>query len=415
MAGVAAQQPRLSLYLHLPYCEQLCTYCGCNKRITVNHAVEQPYFETLLQEWAMYRQLFPKAPVLDELHLGGGTPTFFSPENLTTYLGRLLSTVAVAPDATLSVEVHPNVTTKQHLEALAALGFNRLSVGIQDFDPQVQAIINRHQTYERTAEVFAQARALGIEDINADLVFGLPRQSLATIRHTFSLLRELRPSRISFYSYAHVPWKSKGQRRYDESDLPAGPEKRALYELGRKMLFEQGYQEIGMDHFALPADALYQAKESQQLHRNFMGYTERPSELLIGLGASAISDSGGAYAQNHTVIEDWAAAIHAGQLSMAKGHLLSPEDQLLKGHILNIICHMHTSWTAEESTPWLEGVADRLATMAEEGLVLLGPHSVTVLEAGRPFLRHVCMAFDARLAAQNKEATAGGKQFSRGV
>lgn len=400
---------RLSLYLHLPYCEQLCTYCGCNKRITVNHSVEGPYIRNLLHEWELYKAHFKVKPVLDELHLGGGTPTFFSPANLEALLTPILSDVVLAENASLSVEVHPNVTTRAHLETLAKLGFKRISVGIQDFDPTVQAIINRHQTFEQTANIFNWARELGFTSINADLVYGLPLQTKDTIRSTFEQLGQLRPDRISFYAYAHIPWKSKGQRRYDEADLPAGAEKRALYELGRDRLAIYGYHEIGMDHFTLESDELYIAAQTGTLHRNFMGYMPRKTDVLIGLGASSISDTGNAYAQNHHQIEVYTEALQHG-FPVMRGHQLSAEDLELKAQILNIICQLKTDWSNVKSD-WLDGINDRLADFEAEGLIIRSGQSLVVTESGRTFLRHICQAFDARQPLLNT----GGQIYSKGV
>lgn len=402
-----ATERRVSLYIHLPYCEKLCTYCGCNKRITANHAVEQPYLDTLWKEWQLYREYFGQAPVVEEIHLGGGTPTFFAPHRLGTWLHKLLADVTLAPDAVLSVEVHPNVTSLEHLQVLADLGFNRLSVGIQDFDPTVQAVINRYQTFEKTAQIFSWARMLGFSSINADLVYGLPKQNLSTVKSTFELVQHLKPERISFYSYAHVPWKAKGQRGYSEADLPTGAEKRALYELGASMLKQQGYHEIGMDHFALPEDDLFLAREEGRLHRNFMGYTASPTDVLIGLGASSISDIGYAYAQNLVTIEEWQAKVLSGHFPLAKGHVLNDEDLFIKNHILNLMCQLKTTWgpLEPEQKKIVKRATNTLATMEHEGLVLLSENAIEVTEAGRPFLRHICQAWDAY----------GGGAFSRGI
>ena len=399
----------LSLYLHLPFCEDLCTYCGCNKRITKNHAVEQPYIEALLQEWQHYQALFGQKALLRELHLGGGTPTFFAPENLEKLLSTILTQVEIAPDASMSVEVHPNTTQAAHLERLYALGFRRLSVGIQDFDPKVQQAINRPQSIAQTARIFEIARNLGYDSINADLIYGLPYQQEASIRHTVGEVLRLRPERIAFYSYAHVPWKSKAQRRYTEADLPSATQKRALYELGRALLLEAGYVEIGFDHFALPDEALAQAARQGQLHRNFMGYTPQASALLIGLGASSISDVGTAFMQNEKEVEAYQAALQAGHLPFMKGHLLSQNDLLLRKHIMEVMCRQETAWQVPH--PLLEEAQERLETLAADGLVELLPQGLRVKPQGRMFLRNIALCFDEHYWQQQPQQ----QMFSKSV
>ena len=259
----------ISLYIHLPYCENLCTYCGCNKRITKNHAVELPYIDTVLAEWKMYLNILkhfsvkmylnilPEKPVIREIHLGGGTPTFFSPENLHYLLSNILNDAKIAEEYAFSFEAHPASTTYEHLKTLADLGFKRISIGVQDFDQEILKIINRHQSYEQVKAAVDMSRELGYESINFDLIFGLPLQTPQNIIDNFEKLKVLKPDRIAFYSYAHVPWVKPSQRAYSEKDLPLGADKRKLYELGRELLEKMGYHEIGMDHFALENDELY--------------------------------------------------------------------------------------------------------------------------------------------------------------
>ena len=370
---VAFNQSReISLYIHLPYCEQLCTYCGCNKRITKNHKVEAPYIDTVLQEWKMYRALLPEQPILRELHLGGGTPTFFSPEELQRLITTILQDVELAPEYEFGFEAHPGTTEKKHLEVLRALGFRRLSIGIQDFAPEILMIINRHQTYEQVTEVTRWARDLGYDSINYDLIFGLPLQTQAHILDTMSKIAILKPERIAFYSYAHVPWIKPSQRAYSEKDLPSGNEKRALYDTGRSLLEDLGYHEIGMDHFALPKDGLYQALKAGKLHRNFMGYTPFDTQLNLALGASSISDSWTTFVQNEKKIETYQARIAKGEFPILKGHLLSSEDQILRKHILNIMCRYETNWChLADQANFLSKAMTRLLPLAEDGLVEL--------------------------------------------
>ncbi|MGF1615812.1 MAG: oxygen-independent coproporphyrinogen III oxidase [Gammaproteobacteria bacterium] len=389
----------ISLYIHLPYCESLCTFCGCNKRITKNHAVEEPYIQAVLREWATYLTLMPDAPRIREIHLGGGTPTFFGPKNLERLILSILDTAEAIVPTQFGFEANPNYTTTEHLETLYALGFRRLSLGVQDFDPVVQTIINRLQPFEIVATVTEAARDIGYESINYDLVYGLPRQKRSSVIDTVRKVNLLRPERIAFYSYAHVPWiKGVGQRRFSEQDLPRDWEKRTLYETGRELLEEAGYREIGMDHFALPEDSLYLAAQDGTLHRNFMGYTPAPTQLSIGLGVSSISDSWYAFAQNEKAIEGYLRQAAQGVMPLFRGHILSDEDLVLRRHILNIMCRFETTWAQQhEQHPALEAALDRLKELQIDGLVRVTGNRLTVTAAGRPFLRNICMALDARL------------------
>jgi oxygen-independent coproporphyrinogen III oxidase len=385
------QSPDISLYIHLPFCEKLCTYCGCNKKITNNHGVEDPYIHAVLREWSYYLEILGSAPRIREIHLGGGTPTFFSPENLRLLIQSIRSTAQRDVPAEYSVEVHPVVTTEAHLQALAELGFTRLSAGIQDFDPEVQRLINRIQSPEQTAHVIQTARQLGFSAVNVDIIYGLPRQTQESIRMTLSEVLKMRPERIAFYSYAHVPWKSPGQRLYDERDLPVGLEKRQLYELGRTILLEAGYQDIGMDHFALPQDPLLLAAEAGELHRNFMGYTTAPEGLLIGLGASAISDSGTAFFQNEKDIKKYQQITEEGRLPYLVGHLLSHEDTRVRRQIQDLMCQGYSADALIGlDTNRLQG----LKQMETEGILTLSETGIQLTETGKPFLRNVCSWID---------------------
>lgn len=388
----------VSLYIHLPFCESLCTYCGCNTRITVNHHVEQPYINALLKEWKMYVSLFEDKPKLVEIHLGGGTPTFFQPNNLHYLLSQIVSDCDVLANAEFSFEGHPNNTTEEHLNVLYELGFRRVSFGIQDFDERVQQMIHRIQPFENVKNVVEKAREIGYTSINFDLVYGLPLQTEKSVRNTIEMACALHPDRIAFYSYAHVPWLKPGQRKYTEADLPVGEAKRKLYEVGLKLFQKYGFKDVGMDHFALEDDALYIALQNQKLHRNFMGYTTTTSNLLIGLGVSSISDTWTAFAQNSKVVEEYYHLLNEGKFPLIKNHFLTKEDEILRNHILNIMCHYRTSWEYIcQQTPALYDALERLYEMEKDGLVLINENSLQVTESGKPFIRNVCMAFDARL------------------
>lgn len=394
----------ISLYIHLPFCESLCTYCGCNTRITKNHGVEEPYISAVLKEWRIYLDLLKAIPVIREIHLGGGTPTFFSVENLTHLIQGILGSAKIHPDAEFSFEAHPANTTQAHLQSLYNLGFRRLSLGIQDFDPKVQLIINRHQTYGQVLQVTQQARNIGYTSINYDLIYGLPLQTLEGLANTMHLVAELKPERIAFYSYAHVPWIKPGQRRFTEDDLPDMTTKSKLHDVGRGLLRYYGYLEIGMDHFALPGDELLIAEQAGSLHRNFMGYTHQHTQLLIGLGVSAISDSWSGFAQNVKNFEEYLALTNAGELPVFKGHLLSPEDLIIRKHILDIMCKGYTTWDDGSGRVIADGLK-RLAPLLRDGLLEMDEHSLTVTATGKRFLRNICMCLDERLWANEPSAT----------
>ena len=393
-----SQHPEVSLYIHLPYCEQLCTYCGCNKRITVNHAVERPYIDSLLQEWAIYQTAFRRRPVLKELHLGGGTPTFFSPENLDYLLQEITRSVSIPEDRSFGFEAHPNNTMEAHLAVLHKNHFNRISIGVQDFSPVIMTAINRRQDERDVYRLTGTARKMGFDSINFDFVYGLPFQRMQHIQYNLEKLAELRPERVAYYSYAHVPWKQASQRRFTEADIPVGVDKRALYETIEQGLRQLGYHSIGIDHFSLPSDELYQSAEAGSLHRNFMGYTPYSTNFLIGLGASAIGDSGTAFIQNAPKVEEYQQDVAEGRLPIIRGHQLSEADQRLRGHILNLMCRFFTYWLDEEWTlsAELQAACHRLEELARDGLVKLNRNSVHVTPAGLPFIRNIANCFDAR-------------------
>ena len=388
----------ISLYIHLPFCESLCTYCACNTRITKNHQVEEPYIQAVLKEWDLYLRLFGRKPLIKELHLGGGTPTFFSPENLQNLLVGILSKENIHPEAAFSFEAHPSNTTTSHLQILNALGFKRISFGIQDFDPKVQLIINRIQSYEEVEQATLSARSAGFNSVNYDLIYGLPLQTLEGLTDTIKSVLKLMPDRIAFYSYAHVPWVKPGQRRYTETDLPSPALKQFLYETGREMLKAGGYEEIGMDHFTLKSDGLYRASQEERLHRNFMGYTDQYSRLMIGLGVSSISDAWTGFAQNVKKVEDYLSILESGKIPIVKGHLLSQDDLIIRQHILNIMCNGKTSWylPEERSTVFMEGI-ERMKMLSEDGLVTVSLYDLEVTAVGKRFLRNICMALDSKL------------------
>ena len=394
----------ISIYIHLPFCEQLCTFCACHKRITKQHSVETPYLESVLKEWNLYLKLFGEKPKLKELHLGGGTPTFFSPENLKILLEGIFATVEIAENPEFSFEGHPNNTTKQHLQTLYDLGFRRCSFGVQDYDAKVQKAINRIQPFENVKSVTEWAREIGYKSVSHDLVFGLPHQTWDAMEFTIRKTLELKPDRLAFYSYAHVPWiKGVGQRGFDENDLPSGEEKRKLYENGKKLLQDLGYIEVGMDHFSLEHDDLYQSLIQKKLHRNFMGYTSTNTQLMVGLGMSAISDSWYGFAQNEKSVEEYQKMVEEGVIPVVKGHILNEEDLKIRRHILNLMCLLETKFTTENTFDELPEALAKLKEMQEDGLVEISDDEVKITEKGRVFTRNVAMAFDLRMMRKMPE------------
>ncbi|MQP52392.1 MULTISPECIES: oxygen-independent coproporphyrinogen III oxidase [unclassified Flavobacterium] len=395
----------ISLYIHLPFCESLCTFCGCNKRITKRHEVEDPYITAIIKEWKLYCELFPTQPIIKEIHLGGGTPTFFSPENLERLIIGIFDYATKAPEHEFSFEGHPNNTTKQHLQKLYNIGFRRVSFGVQDYSPHVQEAIHRVQPFHNVAKVTFWAKEIGYTSIGHDLIFGLPFQNLHDVQDTIDKTKSLFPDRLAFYSYAHVPWiKGNGQRGFNDEDLPKDDEKRELYEEGKKQLAKNGYHEIGMDHFALENDSMYTSFKEEKLHRNFMGYTASKTQLMIGLGVSSISDSWYSFAQNEKTIEDYYARLADNQLPVFKGHLLTSEDLIIRKHILNLMCQFSTSWKDKSlDFPELTTVLESLKEMEDDGLLTIQNESITVTEKGKPFVRNICMAFDLRLIKKAPE------------
>ncbi|MFC5873438.1 oxygen-independent coproporphyrinogen-3 oxidase [Chryseobacterium arachidis] len=394
----------ISIYIHLPFCEALCTFCACHKRITKQHSVEIPYLESVLKEWQLYLQLFDEKPKLKELHLGGGTPTFFSPKNLKTLLEGIFETVEIAEHQEFSFEGHPNNTTREHLQTLYDLGFRRVSFGVQDYDPKVQKAINRIQSFEKVKEVTEWAKEIGYRGISHDLVFGLPHQTWEAMESTIRKTMELKPDRLAFYSYAHVPWvKGVGQRGFDENDLPSGEEKRRLYEDGKKLLEDLGYIEVGMDHFSLEHDDLYQSLIQKKLHRNFMGYTSSKTQLMVGLGMSAISDSWYAFAQNVKTVEEYQKMVEEGRIPVVKGHILNDEDLTVRRHILNLMCQLETTFDVNNSFPELENAFEMLKEMENDELVEIHNNQIKITEKGRAFTRNVAMVFDLRMMRNKPE------------
>lgn len=390
-----------SLYFHLPFCESLCTFCACNTVITRDHGREEGYVDLLSIEWNLYLDRVPaltERPLLG-VHLGGGTPTFFAKENLERILKPILLRTRIDQDRfEASVEVHPGHTTPEQLSMLHELGFTRISIGVQDFDPEVQRLVNRHQPYEVTKSVTDSARELGFKSVNYDLIYGLPRQNPERFRETVEKTIELRPDRIALYSFARVPWIKPAQRSYKDEDLPVAGEKRALYELAREMLGLSGYVEIGMDHFALPHDGMAEAQRKHTLHRNFQGYTERRTTVLLGLGVSAISEAPTCFHQNEKAFPVYERRVHNHEIPTLRGHILNKEDQQLREQILQFMTRFEVDLLPAQR----EDAKTFLQPMIEDELVRVTDRALRLTEKGTPFLRNACMFFDQRLRSQEQ-------------
>jgi oxygen-independent coproporphyrinogen-3 oxidase len=369
------------------------------KKITKSHEVEYPYISALLKEWFLYCEILAEKPMIKEIHLGGGTPTFFSTTNLEILINGIFKTAEKSQDYEFSFEGHPNNTSYSHLKKLYELGFRRVSFGVQDYSSKVQKAINRIQPFHNVAKVTLWAREIGYKSIGHDIVFGLPFQEIEDIKDTIEKTKSLQPDRLAFYSYAHVPWiKGNGQRGFKEEDVPKEYNKRMLYEIGKNLLYENDYVEIGMDHFSLKSDDLYNSFLDGKLHRNFMGYSSSKTKLMIGLGVSSISDSWYSFAQNTKNIEEYFLLLNQNKLPIVKGHFLTQEDLIIRKHILNLMCQFKTNW-CENSNYFKEipAIIDELKEFEKDGLLLIFEKGIQITDLGKPFVRNVCMAFDLLL------------------
>ncbi|MDR0458530.1 MAG: oxygen-independent coproporphyrinogen III oxidase [Burkholderiaceae bacterium] len=399
--GMAAQP--LSLYVHIPFCASLCYYCACNKIITRRHERSAPYLQTLAREVDLQLPHLGGKRAVSQLHLGGGTPTFFNDAELTALMQMLGERFDFAPGGEYSIEIDPRTIDAQRLATLKGLGFNRLSLGVQDFDPAVQQAVHRIQPYARVAELMAQARVLGFDSINLDLIYGLPRQTAESFQRTLAQVTELRPDRIALYAYAHLPGRFMAQRRIHAEQLPPAPAKVGMLAAALAAFEDAGYIYIGMDHFALPDDALAQAKRQGKLHRNFQGYSTQPDCDLIGLGVSAIGKIGAAYSQNAKTLEDYQAALDQGCLPVVRGLTVSPDDLVRRAVIMALMCQGRVDFSAIEQAHGI-GFGDyfapelqQLQQLARDGLVELPEGGIRVTEMGWFFVRGVAMVFDRYL------------------
>jgi oxygen-independent coproporphyrinogen III oxidase len=392
-----------AMYVHIPYCETLCTFCGCNTSITKNHEREEPYVHLIFKEWDAYKKNikgFTERP-LRQLHLGGGTPTFLSAKNLDLLVGKLLADVTIDPQHFEgAIEVDPRRTKLDQLEVLRKHKFNRISLGVQDFDSEVQRLVNRVQPFEMTESITKGARDLGYESVNFDLIYGLPTQNLDKIRRMIDLTVQLRPDRIALYSLAVVPWIKPAQKLFKDEDLPQGEEKRKLYEVSRELLLQAGYKEIGMDHFALPTDSLYKSSQSGELHRNFMGYADIRTDVLLGLGVSAISETPECFHQNEKALPVYESIVSQEKVPTLRGHVLSDEDREQREQILLFMTRGEVALRSEQ----VDSVKSFLKEMIQDGLVEVTSSHMKMTDKGTPFLRNACMALDQRFRTKSPTA-----------
>jgi oxygen-independent coproporphyrinogen-3 oxidase len=404
-----AEGTPLSLYMHLPYCESLCLFCACNVVITKDHSVVPPYLARLEKEIERVARHVSRKREVVQFHWGGGTPTYLTPAQMEQLFGYARERFTFAADAEIGIEVDPRVTSREHLETLRRLGFNRLSLGIQDFHPEVQQAIHRVQPYEATRDMIAHARALGFDSINVDLIYGLPYQDAERFRATVSQVLTLAPDRVAMFSYAHVPWLKKQQGSF-QTHLPEGMEKFRIFCAGLQTFLDADYLYIGMDHFARPGDELAIAQQSRTLHRNFQGYTTKAGADLYGMGVSAISAIGRAYGQNFRDVAGYGAAIERGGLATMRGYHLNEDDVLRRTVINRLLCHtlIRKAEIAQEFgidfDDYFSAELGHLESFAADGLVTLDSAEIRVTWLGRIFIRNIAMVFDAYLEKQKLDS-----------
>lgn len=419
-ANARSDEP-LSVYMHLPFCEERCAYCGCFVVITKHRDVADRYLDYLEREIDLLAAHLPDRRRISQLHWGGGTPTYYTAAQLTRLFERFTTHFTLAPDAEIGVEIDPRVTSPEHLSVLRGLGFNRLSMGVQDFAPEVQEAVHRIQSYELTKSLVDRARELAFRSINVDLIYGLPYQSTRGFARTLEQVVTLRPERVAVYSFAFVPWMKAHMKHLPEESLPDANLKIELLGLTQDAFSGAGYRQIGMDHFALPEDELARALDARTLHRNFMGYTVQAAGDMVAVGVSAIGDVQGAFAQNTKKLNEYYTAIDAGRFPIERGYVLDEDDRLRRYVITQLMCNGHLDLAEVErrfGISFGEYFSSELAELtgpaspAADGLVQVDGRAIDVTPLGRVFVRNVCMPFDRYLRAR----TSGPKPvFSRTV
>lgn len=386
----------ISLYIHLPFCSSLCSFCSYNPYISKQNNKEVKYIDYLIKEWYLYLKLFPSKPQIKQLYLGGGTPTFFSAEDLKLLINTIFSTITFDEDSIFEFEAHVNSTTTEHLIELNKLGFKNINIGIQDFDFTVQKTINRVHSFEAIEKITKNARYIGYKSITYDMIYGLPFQSRKTAISNIYKIRELKPDRIRFSEYNHCPDKNPAQKKYQDY-LPIELEKNAILTISKEMLNESGYYNIGMNNFVQKTNSLYFALKNKSLHRNMMGYTTQNTKLTIGLGASAFSDSWNATVQNERSLNLYYRDIDQKQLPIANGYFLNKEDNILRSHILNLQCKYETRWeNRTASYNVLKKNFAQLEVYEKAKLLKISKNSIRIKKSGRQFIRDICTILDSR-------------------
>jgi oxygen-independent coproporphyrinogen-3 oxidase len=406
--NIGGVQRALSIYVHLPFCNTICYYCGCNKVVTSNKSRGVEYLKYLDKEIALQAPLFSEDPRVEQMHWGGGTPTFFNTEQMRNLYVLLQRNFEFSPEGEYSIEIDPRTVDEKTVAELRAMGFNRLSLGVQDFDPDVQQAVNRIQSEKQTLAIINTARREGFLSVNVDLIYGLPKQNLITFNRTLAQIVAARPDRIAVYNYAHLPARFKTQRQIIEADLPSPETKLKLLALSAQRLTEAGYVYIGMDHFALPEDSLAVAQRQGRLHRNFQGYSTHAECDLVALGVSAIGSIGPTYSQNYRRIEDYYDSLDHDELPIMRGLELTADDLLRRAVIQSLMCHFTLSKQAIELSYlidfdkyFVEELAE-LAGLAKEGLLDLDDQWINVTPVGRMLIRNICMVFDKYLRHESE-------------
>jgi oxygen-independent coproporphyrinogen-3 oxidase len=397
----------ISLYCHIPFCDTVCYYCGCNKVVTKDKSRAEPYIEALFKEIDIQSSLFDKDRLVEQMHFGGGTPTFLSGEQIIRISNKLQQSFNFSTDGEYSIEIDPRGIDESLIESLAKARFNRISLGVQDFDLEVQKAINRVQSFEQTKAVIGMSRENGFKSISIDLIYGLPRQSKDTFKETLESVKELLPDRISLFNYAHLPQLFKPQRRIDIEELPSPSEKLDIFHYSLEYLIEIGYTYIGMDHFALPEDPLAIAQSKGNLYRNFQGYSTHSECDIVGLGLSSIGQVADSFSQNEKSLDKYYKVLESGQLPIVKGLIINQDDKIRRELIMELICHFEINISSLEKrysikfANYFASSLEKLSEMQNDGLIEMKNDSLKVLDKGRILVRNICMIFDNYLESSD--------------
>ena len=397
----------ISLYCHIPFCNTVCYYCGCNKVVTKDKSRAEPYIEALFKEIDMQSSLFDKDRLVEQMHFGGGTPTFLSGEQIIRLSNKLQQSFNFSTDGEYSIEIDPRGIDESLIESLAIAKFNRISLGVQDFDQEVQNAVNRVQSFEQTKAVIGMSRENGFKSISIDLIYGLPRQSKDTFKVTLESVKELLPDRISLFNYAHLPQLFKPQRRIDIEELPSPSEKLDIFHYSLEYLIEIGYTYIGMDHFALPEDPLAIAQSKGNLYRNFQGYSTHSECDIVGLGLSSIGQVADSFSQNEKSLDKYYKVLESGQLPIVKGLIINQDDKIRRELIMELICHFEVNISSLEKrysikfANYFASSLEKLSEMQNDGLIEMKNDSLKVLDKGRILVRNICMIFDNYLESSD--------------